>query len=235
MKKGFLSFFLFTAFALALCPSCKDDETAEWKNVAFSVASNLAPENGTIPYEGSTVVFTVTTDGKWTYAIDQSKTDWFTHPTVDGMTLAILIPGKHREQGALRRSPVHLGLGPHAGRGVHHHAGTRTCAARSAESRPARRCLPRRRHGRGRIAAQERGALLPRHGADLLLPRRLQAHRDQLHAHPGAGFPQGFLLPGGLLHERDVQAGSGRRPHAGGRPAFEPQRRHEGVQALLGA
>ena len=92
MKKGFLSFFLFTAFALALCPSCKDDETAEWKNVAFSVASNLAPENGTIPYEGSTVVFTVTTDGKWTYAIDQSKTDWFTHPTVDGMTLAILIP-----------------------------------------------------------------------------------------------------------------------------------------------
>ena len=33
MKKGFLSFFLFTAFALALCPSCKDDETAEWKNV----------------------------------------------------------------------------------------------------------------------------------------------------------------------------------------------------------
>ena len=72
MKKGFLSFFLFTAFALALCPSCKDDETAEWKNVAFSVASNLAPENGTIPYEGSTVVFTVTTDGKWTYAIDQS-------------------------------------------------------------------------------------------------------------------------------------------------------------------
>ena len=143
--------------------------------------------------------------------------------------------GKHREQGALRRSPVHLGLGPHAGRGVHHHAGTRTCAARSAESRPARRCLPRRRHGRGRIAAQERGALLPRHGADLLLPRRLQAHRDQLHAHPGAGFPQGFLLPGGLLHERDVQAGSGRRPHAGGRPAFEPQRRHEGVQALLGA
>ena len=92
MKKGFLSFFLFTAFALALCPSCKDDETAEWKNVAFSVASNLAPENGTIPYEGSTVVFTVTTAGKWTYAIDQSKTDWFTHPTVDGMTLAILIP-----------------------------------------------------------------------------------------------------------------------------------------------
>ena len=37
-------------------------------------------------------MFTVTTDGKWTYAIDQSKTDWFTHPTVDGMTLAILIP-----------------------------------------------------------------------------------------------------------------------------------------------
>ena len=30
------------------------------------------------------------------------------------------------------------------------------------ESRPARRGLPRRRHGRGRVAAQERGALLPR-------------------------------------------------------------------------
>lgn len=52
MKKVFIVF-LFTAFALALCPSCKDDETAEWKNVAFSVASNLAPENGTIPYEGA--------------------------------------------------------------------------------------------------------------------------------------------------------------------------------------
>lgn len=52
---------------------------------------NLAPKTGPSP-EGSTVVFTVTTDGKWTYAIDQSKTDWFTHPTVDGMTLAILIP-----------------------------------------------------------------------------------------------------------------------------------------------
>ena len=223
MKKGFLSFFLFTAFALALCPSCKDDETAEWKNVAFSVASNLAPENGTIPYEGSTVVFTVTTDGKWTYAIDQSKTDWFTHPTVDGMTLAILIPENtvsRERSGVVRFISV---------------SDPTLVEARSAESRPARRCLPRRRHGRGRIAAQERGALLPRHGADLLLPRRLQAHRDQLHAHPGAGFPQGFLLPGGLLHERDVQAGSGRRPHAGGRPAFEPQRRHEGVQALLGA
>ena len=137
------------------------------------------------PYEGGTVVFTVTTGGKWTYAIDQSKTDWFTHPTVDGMTLAILIPEKHREQGALRRGPVHLGLGPHAGRGVHHHAGTRTRTARTTESRPARRGLPRRRHGRGRVAAQERGALLPRNGADLLLSRRLQAHRDQLHAPPG--------------------------------------------------
>ena len=92
MKKGFLPVFLFTAFALALCPSCNDDETAEWKDVDFSVTSNLTPETGTIPYEGGTVVFTVTTGGKWTYAIDQSKTDWFTHPTVDGMTLAILIP-----------------------------------------------------------------------------------------------------------------------------------------------
>ena len=110
MKKGFLSFFLFTAFALALCPSCKDDETAEWKNVAFSVASNLAPENGTIPYEGSTVVFTVTTDGKWTYAIDQSKTDWFTHPTVDGMTLAILIPENtvSRERSGVVLSLIHI-------------------------------------------------------------------------------------------------------------------------------
>lgn len=79
--------------------------------------------------------------------------------------------GKHREQGALRRGPVHLGLGPHAGRGVHHHAGTRTRTARTTESRPARRGLPRRRHGRGRVAAQERGALLPRNGADLLLRR----------------------------------------------------------------
>ena len=92
MKKGFLPVFLFTAFALALCPSCNDDETAEWKDVDFSVTSNLTPETGTIPYEGGTVVFTVTTGGKWTYAVDQSQTDWLPHPTADGMTLAILIP-----------------------------------------------------------------------------------------------------------------------------------------------
>ena len=124
--------------------------------------------------------------------------------------------GKHREQGALRRGPVHLGLGPHAGRGVHHHAGTRTRTARTTESRPARRGLPRRRHGRGRVAAQERGALLPRNGADLLLSRRLQAHRDQLHAHPGTEYPQGLLLPGGLLHERNLQKRPRRRTHTGG-------------------
>lgn len=92
MKKGFLSAFLFTAFALVLSTSCKDDETAEWKDFDFSVTSNLTTETGTVPYEGATVVFTVTTNGKWTYAIDLSKTDWFTRPTVDGMTLAIVIP-----------------------------------------------------------------------------------------------------------------------------------------------
>ena len=105
MKKGFLSVFLFTAFALALSTSCKDDETAEWKDFDFSVTSNLTTETGTVPYEGATVVFTVTTNGKWTYAIDQSKTNWFTRPTVDGMTLAIVIPensvSKERS-GALR-------------------------------------------------------------------------------------------------------------------------------------
>ena len=216
MKKGFLSFFLFTAFALALCPSCKDDETAEWKNVAFSVASNLAPENGTIPYEGSTVVFTVTTDGKWTYAIDQSKPDWFTHPTVDGMTLAILIPENTVSR---ERSGVVRFISVSDPTLVEEFTITQ-------EPGPVPPEAPK---------ADLLDVVFHADGADLLLPRRLQAHRDQLHAHPGAGFPQGFLLPGGLLHERDVQAGSGRRPHAGGRPAFEPQRRHEGVQALLGA
>lgn len=92
MKKGFLPIGLFMAFALLLCVSCEDDETAEWKDFDFAVTSNLAAETGTIPYEGAAVVFTVTTNGRWTYAIDQSKTDWFTQPTVDGNTLSVIVP-----------------------------------------------------------------------------------------------------------------------------------------------
>lgn len=195
MKKGFLSFFLFTAFALALCPSCKDDETAEWKNVAFSVASNLAPENGTIPYEGSTVVFTVTTDGKWTYAIDQSKTDWFTHPTVDGMTLAILIPENTVSR---ERSGVVRFISVSDPTLVEEFTITQEPGPVPPEA-PKADLLDVVFHADG--TAEDVSPLknevlsLPRHGADLLLPRRLQAHRDQLHAHPGAGSRNGFLLP----------------------------------------
>lgn len=92
MKKGFISTGLFAAFALLLCTSCKDDEMAEWKDFNFAVTSNLTAETGTIPYQGAAVVFTVTTDGQWTYAIDQSKTDWFTQPARDGNTLSVIIP-----------------------------------------------------------------------------------------------------------------------------------------------
>lgn len=92
MKKGFISTGLFTVFALLLCTSCKDDEMAEWKDFNFAVTSNLTAETPTVPYLGTTVVFTVTTDGQWTYGIDLSKTDWFTQPTLEGNTLTIIIP-----------------------------------------------------------------------------------------------------------------------------------------------
>lgn len=235
MKKGFLSFFLFTAFALALCPSCKDDETAEWKNVAFSVASNLAPENGTIPYEGSTVVFTVTTDGKWTYAIDQSKTDWFTHPTVDGMTLAILIPENTVSR---ERSGVVRFISVSDPTLVEEFTITQEPGPVPPEA-PKADLLDVVFHADGTAedVSPLKNEVLSYPGTALTcyyhdVYKRIVTNYTHT---PGAGFPQGFLLPGGLLHERDVQAGSGRRPHAGGRPAFEPQRRHEGVQALLGA
>lgn len=165
MKKGFLSFFLFTAFAWR-SPSCKDDETArmEKRRVLGSVQPRPRKRDHPLRREHGRVH---RNDRRQMDLCDRPEQDRLVHPPHRRRHDAgDSDSGKHREQGALRRSPVHLGLGPHAGRGVHHHAGTRTCAARSAESRPARRCLPRRRHGRGRIAAQERGALLPRHGAD---------------------------------------------------------------------
>ena len=92
MKRGFLLVGLFAALAMLLCSSCKEDEKMEWKDFDFAVTSNLTDETSVIPYTGGTVIFTVTTNGKWTYAYNESKVDWFTQPTLDGNTVTILIP-----------------------------------------------------------------------------------------------------------------------------------------------
>lgn len=88
MKKGFFSIGLMAA--LMLCTSCKEEEAIEWKDFGFSITSNLTTQ--TVPFEGATVVFTVSTEGKWTYLIDENKTEWLAQAAVDGNTLAIVVP-----------------------------------------------------------------------------------------------------------------------------------------------
>ena len=55
---------LSAVFAAAFGLSCTDDETGPWKDYDLSVTSNIASGNGNVPYEGATVVFNVTTDGR---------------------------------------------------------------------------------------------------------------------------------------------------------------------------
>lgn len=82
---------LSAVFAAAFGLSCTDDETGTWKDYDLSVTSNIASENGNVPYEGATVVFTVTTDGRWTYVTDDSA-GWLGRSAVDGNTLAVVVP-----------------------------------------------------------------------------------------------------------------------------------------------
>lgn len=82
---------LSAVFAAAFGLSCTDDETGPWKDYDLSVTSNIASGNGNVPYEGATVVFTVTTDGRWTYVTDDSA-GWLGQSAVDGNTLAVVVP-----------------------------------------------------------------------------------------------------------------------------------------------
>ena len=82
---------LSAVFAAAFGLSCTDDETGPWKDYDLSVTSNIASGNGNVPYEGATVVFTVTTDGRWTYVTDDSA-GWLGQSAVDGITLAVVVP-----------------------------------------------------------------------------------------------------------------------------------------------
>ena len=82
---------LSAVFAAVFGLSCTDDETGPWKDYDLSVTSNIASGNGNVPYEGATVVFTVTTDGRWTYVTDDSA-GWLGQSAVDGNTLAVVVP-----------------------------------------------------------------------------------------------------------------------------------------------
>ena len=82
---------LSAVFAAVFGLSCTDDETGIWKDYDLSVTSNIASENCNVPYEGATVVFTVTTDGRWTYVTDDSA-GWLGRSAVDGNTLAVVVP-----------------------------------------------------------------------------------------------------------------------------------------------
>lgn len=88
MKKKKI-FIALTALVAALGLSCTDNKTGQWKDYEFSVTSNITSENGMIPYEGATVVFTVVTDGRWTCVAD--NVEGFERPVLDGNTAAVVV------------------------------------------------------------------------------------------------------------------------------------------------
>ena len=84
MKKGTRLWGLFALFLLVFCSSCKDDETNDDPLCTLKVQAQRNEISG----DGGDVVFDVTSNGAWSYTIDQQE-QWLTEKSKSAERLTL--------------------------------------------------------------------------------------------------------------------------------------------------